>query len=200
MAWQMDATMLEMCSCKALCPCWLGPDTVPDQGWCAGALLIDIEKGAIDGQDVGGCRAALAAWWPGNFFAGNGTARLYLDSRASAAQRSALEAVFSGKKGGMFGTVLGPAVTKWLPAKSVPIDIQGGDVPSFSVGDVAKGTLTRYKDAAGKTATVQYTAAQGAFESTSMELASAKGTHWTEPDARDWEGDSGTLHKVRWAS
>jgi len=95
--------------------------------------------------------------------------------------------------------VLGPAVTKWLPAKSVPIDIQGGDVPSFSVGDVAKGTLTRYKDAAGKTATVQGTAAQGAFESTSMEIASAKGTRWTEPDARDWEGDSGTLHKVRWA-
>jgi hypothetical protein len=23
---------------------------------------------------------------------------------------------------------------------------------------------------------------------------------WTEPDLRDWEGDSGTLHKVRWAS
>jgi len=32
-----------------------------------------------------------------------------------------------------------------------------------------------------------------------MEIASAKGTRWTEPDARDWEGDSGTLHKVRWA-
>lgn len=199
MTWQMDATMLEMCSCKALCPCWLGPDTVPDEGWCAGALLIDIEKGAIDGQDVGGCRAALAAWWPGNFFAGNGTARLYLDSSASDAQRSALEAVFSGQKGGMFGAVLGPAVSKWLPAKSVPIDIQGGDAPSFSVGDVAKGTLTRYKDGAGKTATVQGTAAQGAFQSTSMEIASAKGMRWTEPDVRDWEGDSSTLHKVHWA-
>ena len=72
-------------------------------------------------------------------------------------------------------------------------------MPSFSVGNVAKGALTRYKDATGKTATVQGTAAQGAFESTSMELASAKGTRWTEPDARDWEGDSGTLHKVHWA-
>jgi len=199
MTWQMDATMLEMCSCKAMCSCWLGPDSVPDEGWCAGALLIDIEKGAIDGQDVGGCRAALAAWWPGNFFAGNGTARLYLDSSASDAQRSALEAVFSGQKGGMFGAVLGPAVAKWLPAKSVPIDIQRGDAPSFSVGDVAKGTLTRYKDGAGNIATVQGTAAQGAFQSTSMEIASAKGMRWTEPEVRSWEGDSGTVHKVRWA-
>ena len=54
-------------------------------------------------------------------------------------------------------------------------------------------------DGAGKTATVQGTAAQGAFQSTSMEIASAKGTRWTEPDVRDWEGDSGTLHKVHWA-
>jgi hypothetical protein len=195
----MDATMIECCSCKALCPCWLGPDTVPDRGWCGGALVFDINKGSVDGVDVGGCRAALAAQWPGNFFAGNGTARIYLDSRSSDAQRKALEAVFSGKKGGMFGAVLGPAVASWLPAATEPIDIQRGESLSLTVGAAGRMTLTPYKDASGRTATVQGTAAQAAFQSASMELASAKGSRWSDTDFRAWEGDSGTTHKVQWS-
>ena len=26
MSWQMSGRSMELCSCKALCPCWLGPD------------------------------------------------------------------------------------------------------------------------------------------------------------------------------
>src|SRR5215475_6130833 len=91
MAWNMTANMIEFCSCKALCPCWLGPDTEPDQGWCSGALVFEIKQGAVDGLDVSGCKAALAAEWPGNFFGGRGTARLYIDAKASEKQRGVLE-------------------------------------------------------------------------------------------------------------
>jgi hypothetical protein len=198
MAWQMDATMVELCSCKALCPCWLGPDTTPDEGWCAGALVVDIGKGAVDGVDVSGCRAALIVRWPGNFFAGNGTGRVYVDSRTNDAQRSALEAVFSGQKGGMFGAVVGPAVSQWLPAKSATIELTQGEPWSLSVGDVAKATLTAYKDSSGRPATVSGTAAQEAFQSKSMELASAKGSRWNDADMPAWEGDSCTKHTVSW--
>ena len=199
MAWQIDATMLEFCSCKALCPCWLGPESVPDEGWCAGALVIDIEKGAIDGVDVSGCRTALAVQWPGNFFGGNGTARLYLDDKASDAQRGALEAVLSGKKGGMFGAVIGPAVTSWLQSMKTPIDITRGEPLSVSVGGSGQVKLTPYKNMSGRATTVQSSAAQEAFQSQSMELASAKGTRWTDADFRAWEGDSATMHKVSWS-
>jgi hypothetical protein len=198
MAWKMDATMVELCSCKALCPCWLGPETKPDEGWCAGALVVDIDKGAIDGVDVSGCRAALIVRWPGNFFAGNGTGRVYVDSRTNDAQRSALEAVFSGQKGGMFGAVVGPAVSQWLPAKSATIELTQGEPWSLSVGDVAKATLTAYKDSSGRPATVSGTAAQEAFQSKSMELASAKGSRWNDADMPAWEGDSCTKHTVSW--
>ena len=198
MAWQMDATMVELCSCKALCPCWLGSETKPDEGWCAGALVVDIGKGVVDGVDVSGCRAALVARWPGNFFAGNGTARVYVDSRTNDAQRSALEAVFSGQKGGMFGAVLGPAVSQWLPAKSATIELTQGEPWSLSVGDVAKATLIPYKDFSGRPATVSGTAAQEAFQSKSMELASAKGSRWNDGDMPAWEGDSCTKHTVSW--
>ena len=45
------------------------------------AFSFDIEKGQSDGVDLSGTRVALAADWPGNFFHGNGTGRLYLDAR-----------------------------------------------------------------------------------------------------------------------
>jgi hypothetical protein len=54
MAWNLSGQLTEFCSCKLMCPCWLGPTPVPDQGWCSGAILYDIEQGQIDGIDVGG--------------------------------------------------------------------------------------------------------------------------------------------------
>jgi hypothetical protein len=200
MAWNMTATLVEFCSCKALCPCWLGPDTQPDQGWCSGTLVYEIKQGTIDGVDVSGCKAAFTAEWPGNFFGGKGTARVYLDAKASEAQRRELEAVFSGKKGGLFEGLMGAVVSRWLPAKTAPIDIQRGESLSIRIGDFGKATLVPYKDQTGRTATVQGTAAQGAFQSASMELASSKGTRWSDPDLRKWEGDSGTIHSVRWSA
>jgi len=199
MAWNMTANMFEFCSCKVMCPCWLGPDTQPDQGWCSGVLFYEIKQGTIDGVDVGGCKAALAAEWPGNFFGGQGTARLYTDARASDKQRQGLEAVFSGKKGGLFEGLMGAVIAKWLPAKTVPIDIKRGDAISITVGEAGKATLTPIKDQSGKKPTVQGTAAQGAFQSASMELGSAKGTRWSDPDLRKWEGDSCTIHSVSWS-
>ena len=98
MAWQLSGRSMELCSCKMLCPCWLGPEGTPDEGWCAGAFGFDIQSGSSDGVDLGGTKVALAAEWPGNFFGGNGTARLYIGDSASDAQRRELEAIFSGKR------------------------------------------------------------------------------------------------------
>jgi hypothetical protein len=198
MAWNIKGTMIEFCSCRALCPCWLGPETKPDQGWCSGAIAYDISEGNVEGVDVAGCKAVLTAEWPGNFFGGKGKARLYLDSGASADQRRALEAVFSGKKGGMFEGLLGAVVSSWLPAKTVPIAIRRGDTLAVSVGDVGKATIASFRDQAGKAASVQGTAAQGAFQSASMEIASCKETRWADPDMRAWQGDSATVHRVSW--
>ena len=66
--------------------------------------------------------------------------------------------------------------------------------------EFGKATLAPYKDQAGRTATVEGTAAQGAFQSASMELASSKGTRWSDPDLRKWDGDSGTIHSVNWSA
>jgi hypothetical protein len=200
MAWKVSGQSLELCSCKMLCPCWLGPEGEPDQGWCGGGFVFDVREGNSDGVDLGGTGVFLTAVWPGNFFGGNGTARLYLDESASDDQRRELEAIFSGHKGGHLEGLFGAVVTNWLPAKSAKIDIQWGDTPSFTVGDIGQATLQPIKDMAGKPTRVEGAAAQAGFQIAGMDLASSKGSRFSDPDMRAWEGDSGTLHQFNWSA
>jgi hypothetical protein len=199
MAWHLTGNMIELCSCKMLCPCWLGP-AEPDQGWCSGALVFDIQQGAADGVDLNGFKVVFAADWPGDFWKGNGTARLYIDETASAEQRRELEAIFSGRKGGLLEPLLGAVIAKWLPARTTPIAIQRGDALTITVGNVGQVAMQPLKDQTGRPTKVQGAAAQAAFQSDSMELASSKGSRWSDPELRQWEGDSGTLHTVTWSA
>ena len=100
-----------------LCPCWLGPEGTPDQGWCGGALGFDVQRGNSDGIDLGGTKVAFTAEWPGNFFGGQGTARLYIGDGANAEQRRELEAIFSGKKGGLFEGLWGAVISNCYPPR-----------------------------------------------------------------------------------
>jgi hypothetical protein len=176
----------------------LGPDGKPDQEWCAGGFVFDVREGNSDGVNLGNTSVFLAAYWPGNFFGGNSTARLYLDESASDDQRRELEAIFSGHKGGHLEGLFGAVVSKWLPAKPVKIDIQWGDTPSFTVGDIGQATMRPIKDMAGNPTRVEGAAAQAGFQIAGMDLASSKGSRFSDPDMRPWEGDSGTLHQFNW--
>lgn len=200
MAWSVTGQMVEFCSCKMMCPCWFGPGTEPDQGWCAGAILYDVEQGQVDGLDVGGTKVVFAAEWPGNFFGGNGKARLYLDATASADQRRELEAVFRGQKGGLFEGLMGAVITEWLPAETARIDVSRGETVSINVGEVGRATLQPLADSEGRPTTVTGSAAQAAFQSASMQVASSQGTTWSDPAFHAWEGDSGTLHTFNWSA
>ncbi|MCL4764582.1 MAG: DUF1326 domain-containing protein, partial [Burkholderiales bacterium] len=52
MAYKLEGRLLEVCTCKAVCPCWVGDD--PDGGTCEGSLAWHVERGEVDGVDVGG--------------------------------------------------------------------------------------------------------------------------------------------------
>jgi hypothetical protein len=110
-----------------LCPCWLGPDGDPDRDWCAGVFAFDIREGESDGIKLDGSRVAFTGEWPGNFFAGKGTLRVYIDEQATEDQRRELEAIFSGRKGGHLEGLLGAVITKRLPAQVAKIEILWGD-------------------------------------------------------------------------
>ncbi len=199
MAWHISGRSMELCSCKMFCPCWLGPDGEPDEEWCSSTFVFEIQEGSSDGVDLAATRVAFTAHWPANFFAGNGTARLYIGEAASSDQRGALEDIFGGRKGGPFEPLWGAVISNWLPAETTTIDADWGESPSVTVGSVGQARLTRLKDDAGRATSVAGAAAQAAFQFDGMDLASAKGSHWSDPGLRSWDGDSGTLHAFDWS-
>lgn len=78
MAWNLKGHYYDSCSCKMSCRCALGP-AEPDQGWCSGLQLVEVDSGQSNGLDLGGTRFALALQLPGDFFGGVEKARLYFD-------------------------------------------------------------------------------------------------------------------------
>ena len=103
MSWRIRGTYFEACNCDPICPC-RRIDGVPGgrstHGVCLGVLSWLIREGTIDETDVSGVPVALASRYSDDEEGSPWTWILYLDARASAAQRDALEAVFSGRLGG----------------------------------------------------------------------------------------------------
>lgn len=194
MAWQLSGQVLETCSCKMLCPCIFGP-AEPDEGWCGGALVFDIQEGNSDGVGLGGTRTALAFDLPGDFFGGNGKGRLYIGESANAAQKRELEAIFSGQKGGAFAA-LEALLTTVLPVQSARIDVSVGAKASAKVGSVGQISLENVKSEDGRQTTVVNAPVNLSFGIEVSNLARGDGSSWSDPDLRTWQsGGTGSISK-----
>jgi len=121
MSYSLEGRLLEVCTCKSICPCWVGAD--PDGGSCDGTLAWHIEKGEIEGTDVSGLTFGMLAHIPGNVLQGNWRAQAFMDERASAAQEDALLAVFTGKLGGPVAD-LAHLVGEVVSVERVPIHFE----------------------------------------------------------------------------
>jgi hypothetical protein len=154
-----------------------------DRGWCSGAIVLDIRSGEVDGTEVSGAKAAFNGDWPVGFLSGNGTGRLYFDPDVSQEQRSALESVIRGERGGVF-EVLAALVPDFLPSKEAPINIQAGeDATRIKVGDFGAIVVTPIRGPEGDLTTVRH--APGALVEEFV-LAKGTGTSWHDPDMREW--------------
>jgi hypothetical protein len=98
MAYRLEGSLLEVCNCEVLCPCWIGVD--PDNGTCDTVVAHHFEKGEIDGVDVSGLTMGLTAHVPGNILKGNWRAVVHIDDHATKQQEEALLSVYTGKQGG----------------------------------------------------------------------------------------------------
>ena len=184
MTWTLKGTWYESCSCKMVCRCNFGP-AEPDQGWCSGVLAFTVDSGESNGVDLGGTQLVLHAEVPGDFLGGMDKAVLYLDDAASPEQRDELEAIFQGKRGGVWEGVAG-MITEFLPSKTVPLEVIGGDEPRVKVGEVIDITLDRLRTEDGKQAVVVNAPIAAGFAVDTMELATATGSA-SDPDLRTWE-------------
>lgn len=98
MAYKLEGSLLEVCDCEVLCPCWIGVD--PDNGTCDSAMAHHFERGVIDGVDVLGLTVGFTVHIPGNVLKGNWRAVVHIDQRATKEQEQALLDVYTGKHGG----------------------------------------------------------------------------------------------------
>ena len=129
MAYELEGTLLEVCTCNILCPCWVGED--PDGGTCEGVLGWHIERGSINGIDVSGRSLVIMAHIPGNVLKGGWTIVAYLDDGTTDEQQQAILDVWTGKLGGPVADLAG-LVGQVAGVERVPI--------AFEVRE-GKGTL-----------------------------------------------------------
>ena len=147
MAYELEGTLLEVCTCNVLCPCWVGED--PDGGTCDGLLGWHFESGTIEGVDVSGRTFVIMAHIPGNIMEGGWTAVVYIDDGVTDEQQEALINVWTGKLGGPVAE-LASLVGEVVAVERVPIafDVKDG-TGTIKVGDSLDAELAPFEGATG---------------------------------------------------
>jgi hypothetical protein len=135
MAWTLQGTYFESCSCEPVCPCIASLALPADLDYCRVVLAFNLTSGDVDGVDVGGTGAALVVNAPKRMAEGGWKVGLYLSDSASDEQRDALTKVFSGQLGGPPAT-LGPLLGEFLGVETAPIEFhEEGRMHAVKIGD-----------------------------------------------------------------
>jgi len=148
MAYDLEGRLLEVCTCKVLCPCWIGEDA--DGGTCDAVVSYRVDKGKVRDVDVSGLTLASAVHIPGNILQGNWKVAVFVDEKASSAQYDALIDAFSGKLGGplaelakLFGEIVG------VHRAPISFEVSEGK-GNLRIGSVIEADLNPYHGATGQ--------------------------------------------------
>ena len=104
--YQLEGTLLEVCSCDTLCPCWIGED--PDNGTCEAVVAYNLDRrhdprSRRQRADARGRRSH-----PREHAGGQLARVVFVDERATDEQMEAMLDVFSGKLGGPLADLAQP--------------------------------------------------------------------------------------------
>jgi hypothetical protein len=135
MAWTLEGTYFESCSCEVVCPCTASLALGADYDRCRVTLVFDVAQGEVDGTDVSGVTVAAVADTPKVMTEGNWRLGVFIDEAASDEQADKLAAVFGGQLGGpMEGLV--PLIGENLGLQRAPIEVrEEGLTHSVKIGD-----------------------------------------------------------------
>ena len=158
MAWKLDGTYFENCSCEMVCPCTTsGFAAKASYERCSFLLIFHIDRGQIEGTDVSGLTVGAIGDSPQVMINGGWRLGLLIDDKASKEQLDKLTAVFAGQKGGpMAGAA--PLVSEILGVEQVPMKYanngqnhtaQLGPNVHVEVDDFVGGTLTAPQQVVG---------------------------------------------------
>jgi hypothetical protein len=150
--YQLEGSLLEVCSCNTLCPCWIGED--PDNGTCDTVIAYNLTSGKIRGIDVSGLSIVNVGHIPGNVLDGNWRIAIYVDDRASDEQMEALLDAFGGKLGGPLADLAG-LVGEIVAVERAPIShtiVDGAG--TLTVGDKVDCAMHPYRGPDGSITTL----------------------------------------------
>ena len=145
MTWSLEGTYFENCSCDTICPCtWSGLTVRATHDRCKAMLAFNIERGDIEGVDVGGLSFAMVIDTPPVMSDGGWKLGVVLDAAATEQQTGALGRVLGGELGGP-PAMLGPLIGEMAGIEQVAVDWQQSD-GTFSVrfGDLIDVEVKTY--------------------------------------------------------
>jgi hypothetical protein len=154
LAYSLEGSLIEACSCNVNCPCWIGED--PDLGECFAIVAYGIDKGQIRDVDVSGLNLVLVCHIPGNVLAGNWEVVAFVDERGSEEQRNAMIEAFTGKLGGPLGDLWEALIGEVKGVEFMPIthQVEGGS-GVLKIGDVVETDMEPYRGPDGSITTLQ---------------------------------------------
>ena len=144
MAWNIEGTYAETCSCELNCPCNTSLSLGATYDYCRVVLVFNITNGQIEGTDVGGLKVAAIAETPKVMTDGNWRLGVFIDENASDDQAAKLGSVFGGQLGGPM-EALGPLVGENLGDERAPNEfhdeglrhgVKVGDAIDFEIEDI----------------------------------------------------------------
>jgi len=144
MAWKLEGSYFETCSCEVVCPCTASLALGADYDRCRVTLVFNVADGEVEGTDVSGLTVAAVADSPKVMTDGNWRLGVFIDAAASDEQAEKLGAVFGGQLGGPMEGLL-PLIGESLGVERVPIEVKEeglrhsvriGDAVDFEIEDV----------------------------------------------------------------
>jgi hypothetical protein len=199
MAWSIEGTYFETCSCELMCPCNMSFDHGATYDYCRVVLVFNIDKGEVEGTDVGGVSVAVVAESPKVMTDGNWKVGMFVDESASDEQLEKLTGVFGGQKGGPMAG-LAPLIGEFLGVERARFDISEdglrhsakiGDAIDFEIEDIVPFGVE----------TGQPVRLVGVFHPVGSELTAAEAQR-SQIDAFGiaYEGKTGLSSKFAWAA
>ena len=199
MAWKLQGTYFETCSCEVVCPCTASLALGADYDRCRVTLIFRVADGEVDGTDVSGLTVAAVADTPKVMTDGNWRLGVYIDAAASDDQAAKLGAVFGGQRGGPM-EALGPLIGENLGVERAAIEVTEdglrhsvkiGDAIDFEIEDVVSFGVE-----SGKPARLT-----GIFHPAGSELTIAKATRSSiDAFGIEYEGKSAFSSPFSWAA
>ncbi|HET7468251.1 MAG TPA: DUF1326 domain-containing protein [Gemmatimonadales bacterium] len=108
--WHVAGDWFDVCKCGIPCPCTFAQ--APSSGDCQGVLAYHIRQGHYGAVSLDGLNLLGVGQFEGNLWSGETKAIMgfFIDERADARQREALQLIWSGQAGGfpaVFATLVG---------------------------------------------------------------------------------------------